>query len=105
MFKEKSDIYMKVILIILTGLFIVSLLNLILKFSIEKSQLELMRTDIKIKKETLLGDLLYQYYVDIADCIQNTELSEKQCISEVNQSNLAEKIIEWGGAEYLREID
>ena len=63
--------------------------------------------DIKIKHETLLGNLLYQYNLDLLDCINsiedNPELTEEKCVEEMNNSNLAEKIREWGGEQYLKQ--
>ena len=76
--------------------------------SIEEAQLKLMQTDIEIKKENFLGDLLFQYHVDLQACFdfiaQDAELSEEKCIKEINQSRLAEKIKEWGGEDYLETI-
>ncbi|MCK4454193.1 hypothetical protein KAU51_02505 [Candidatus Parcubacteria bacterium] len=105
--KNKVDI----ILLIAIALLIIVSLNTYLAYksvNIEKVRLELLQTDIKIKQETLLGDLLFQYYIDLQDCFgfiaQNPELSEEKCIEEINQSRLAEKIKEWGGEEYLESV-
>jgi signal transduction histidine kinase len=77
--------------------------------NIEKTKLELLQTDIKIKQETFLGNLVSQYHLDLQDCLdfisKNPQLSKEKCIEEMNQSYLAEKIREWGGEKYLETID
>ena len=92
---EKNKI--NAILFVLIALLIVSSFNTFLNYK-----------RFSIEKETFLGDLLYQYYFDLQSCIdsisEESELSEGKCIEEINQSNLAQKIKEWGGAEYLEII-
>jgi hypothetical protein len=107
---EKNKV--NIILLIAIALLIIVSLNTYLTYKsvgIEKVKLELLQTDIKIKKETLLGDLIFQYHVDLQDCFasipQNPKLSEEKCIEEINQSHLVEKIKEWGGEEYLETIE
>lgn len=106
-----SNIKVNIILLILVAFFSVFVFDAFVSYkmlNVETAQMELLRTDVEVKKETLLGDLVFQYYVDLRDCFdfiaQNPELSEEKCIEEVNQSVLAEKIRKWGGSEYLETI-
>jgi len=112
MFQDKQDIYIRIIIFTMVSLFIIALFNTILSYKelgIERSKLEILKIDIKIKKENFLGDLLFQYHFDLQDCIDsiatNPKLSEEKCIEGINQSNLAQKIKEWGGEEYLKVVN
>jgi len=92
---EKNKI--NLILFILIAFLLIASFNLFLNYK-----------RFSIERETFLGNLLYQYYFELQSCIdsisENSELSEEKCIEKINQTNLAEKIEKYGGAEYLETI-
>jgi hypothetical protein len=105
---QNKNIFQYGLFSILTVILLVNVGLLYKIFRTEEAKLELMKIDIKIKKEAHLGNLLFQYHQDLQDCFNSIgevpNLTEEKCIKEMNQSELAKKIKEWGGAEYLEKL-
>lgn len=98
------DMFNKVILILIL---IVLMLNLYINYE-EKN---LSKETLKIEKESFVGELLSQYYGDLAICIEgqieddtskDIAQIESECESRVRESELFKKIIENEGEKYLK---
>lgn len=77
--------------------------------SIANKWLANQETDLKIKKELHAANLIGQYNNDLNDCLESAKtdrnLTDEQCISIMNESNLAKLIISWGHEDALITID
>ena len=66
-------------------------------------------TDLKIKKELHIANLIGQYNNDLNICLESAktdkQLTEEGCIKLMNESNLAKLIISWGYQDALMTID
>ena len=78
-------------------------------FSIANKFLENQNTDVKIKKELHIANLIGQYNNDLNVCLEsariNKQPSEEECIKMMNESNLAKLIISWDYQDALMTID
>lgn len=77
--------------------------------SIANKWLENQNTDIKIKKELHIANLIGQYNSDLNTCLESSRINkqptEEECIKTMNESNLAKLIISWGYKDALMTID
>jgi len=62
-------------------------------------------TDVKIKKELHIANLIGQYNNDLNVCLEssrnNRQPTEEECLKTMNESNLAKLIISWGYEDAL----
>ena len=77
--------------------------------SIANKSLENQNTDIKIKKELHVANLIGQYNNDLNTCLESSRINkqptEEECIKMMNESNLAKLIISWDYQDALMTID
>ena len=105
---NKFELHSKIGLFLL-AIFIITSIGILFvgyrTLQIKQDKLELYKTDIEIKKETYLANLLAQYHGDLQSCFdainQQPGLTEEKCIEEVNNSNLAKIIRKWGYQDFL----
>ena len=73
--------------------------------SLGKQWIQNQETDLQIKKEIHIANLIGQYNSDLNGCIQAAQtaqdLTEEECIKTMNESNLAKLITSWGYEEAL----
>lgn len=73
--------------------------------SLGKQWIQNQETDLQIKKEVHIANLIGQYNSDLNGCIQAAQtvqdLTEEECIKTMNESNLAKLITTWGYEEAL----
>jgi len=66
-------------------------------------------TDIKIKKELHIANLIGQYTNDLNTCLESARVSkqptEEECVELMNKSNLAKLITSWGYEDALLTIE
>jgi len=71
--------------------------------------LQNQNTDIKIKRELHIANLIGQYNNDLNACLEssrvNKQPTEEECIKMMNESNLSKLIISWGYQDVLMTID
>lgn len=74
-----------------------------------KQWIQNQETDLKIKKEVHIANLIGQYNSDLNDCLQEAQnvqdLTEESCIKTMNESNLAKLITSWGYEETLATLE
>lgn len=56
---------------------------------------------LEINQEAFLGDLLFQYYGELQACL-NAGVPEEDCKSELDTSELVQKIDRYGGSDFIK---
>lgn len=102
-----NKIFHSLILLLLIILVIVNLIAI----NLSTKNLKIQDKNLEITEDLFLGDLTYQYFTDLNNCIdakiqsgikdENTILKE-QCKEEMRNTNLYQKIQQFGGEEYIK---
>lgn len=107
---EKTNLFIKILtsLLLLITICVISLSIIEWKsYKLKNKEVGLLEIDIKIKTESYVSSLIAQYNTDLQSCLEltktNKEYTEARCIQEMNDSNLAKIITNWGYGNFLEK--